>query len=95
MLTVGTSRVVQTVVHIKDGLWGNLAAIAFSLSLAVFAIWLVGFLHSTSMMKRRPVPEIMAGSFWVDPICLRTDFTNSPICFGVYLIANHRVTARE
>jgi hypothetical protein len=31
---------VQTVVHIKDGLWGNLATIVFSLSLAVFAVWL-------------------------------------------------------
>jgi hypothetical protein len=30
---------VQTILHIKDGLWGNLATIAFSLTLAAVAVW--------------------------------------------------------
>ena len=50
--------------------------------------WQVGLPCSTSMMKRRPVPEVMARSFWVAPICLRTDFTISPICFGVYFMVS-------
>jgi hypothetical protein len=30
---------VQTIVHIKDGLWSNLAVIAFSLTFAAAAVW--------------------------------------------------------
>ena len=41
------------------------------------------------------VPEVMARSFWVAPICLRTDFTSSPICFGLYFMVLHDVTVRE
>ncbi len=35
----------QTIVHIKDGLWSNLAAIAFALGLAVLAVWLDSTVH--------------------------------------------------
>jgi hypothetical protein len=30
----------QPIVHIKDGLWGNLALMAFCLGLAAFAVWI-------------------------------------------------------
>lgn len=64
-------------------------------TVSTFPTWQVGLPCSTSMMKRRPVPEVMAKSFWVAPICLRTDFTSSPICFGVYFMVANGVTVRE
>jgi len=64
-------------------------------TVSTFPTWLVGFPCSNSMMKRSPVPEVIARSFWVAPICLRTDLTSSPISFGVDFMADNRVTVRE
>jgi hypothetical protein len=39
------------------------------------------------MMKRKPVPEVIAKFFWVTPMPLRVLLTNSPILSGEYFIA--------
>jgi hypothetical protein len=56
--------------------------------------WQVGFPFSKSIMNRNPVPEVMAKSFWVTLMLLRVLLTNSPICAGVYFIAQFNVTER-
>jgi hypothetical protein len=39
------------------------------------------------MMNRKPVPEVMAKSFWVTPMVLRVCLTNSPMVLGVCFMA--------
>jgi hypothetical protein len=90
----GANLVWPSVLYIRK-IKNNVPFVVLSHTVSTFPIWLVGFPCSNSMMKRRPVPEVMAKFFWVAPICLRTNFTSSPICFGVYFIANNHVTARE
>ena len=50
--------------------------------------WQVGFPLSISIMNRKPVPEVMAKSFWVTPMLLRVFLTNSPIFSGIYFTAH-------
>ena len=58
----------------------------------------VSFPLSSSMMNRRPVPEVRARAFCVTPSPLRVCRTNLPMSPGVYFIAfipSKEVTVRE
>src|SRR5882724_10069246 len=57
--------------------------------------WQVGFPFSSSIMNRKPVPEVMAKALCVTARLLRVAFTSSPICLAVVFIAVVYVTVRE
>ena len=57
--------------------------------------WQVGFPFSNSMIKRKPVPEVRARSFWVTPIDFRVCLTSSPICFGVSFMDAFYIPVQE
>jgi hypothetical protein len=45
--------------------------------------WQVGFPCSSSIMNRKPVPDVMAKFFCVTARLLRVALTSSPICLAV------------